>query len=55
MIYTVSYECYGQRFELRYPTLQEAREKKGALIRRHLFASVTARKVLTFTKNWSKL
>jgi hypothetical protein len=55
MIYIVSYLRYGQNFEHRYPTAQAASVKHAELARRGVFTRVAERKVLTFTKNWSKL
>lgn len=55
MIYVVSYERYGQRFEHRYPTQQGALAKRAELLRRSIVSALAERKVLTFTKNWSKL
>lgn len=55
MIYIVSYLRYGQQFEHRYATRGEAQDKRANLLSRRIFSSLAERKVLTFTKNWSKL
>lgn len=55
MIYIVSYLRYGQQFEHRYTTRREAQDKRANLASRRIFASIAERKVLTFTKNWSRL
>lgn len=55
MIYIVSYLRYGQRFEHRYATRREAHAKRTDLSNRRIFASLSERKVLTFTKNWGRL
>lgn len=55
MIYIVSYLRYGQRFEHRYPTQQGALAKRAELLRRSITPELAERKILTFTKNWSRL